>query len=232
MRFEVYCDESFVDLFTSATPKAKYMLIGSLWLPSELRKDVKQKITDIRKRHGAWGEIKWVKVSPAKFAFYRDLVDLFFAYDRDMRFRCIAIDNNVYNSAFHGGDNELGFYKFYYQMLKHWILDGNEYSIFCDLKSNRNKDRMRILHRYLEQANMLASVVSVQAVPSSESVLIQFSDLLLGLASRSMNNRSGTSQAKNALLKYFEEKLGQEISPTARNAYKFNIFKIHLSGGW
>jgi len=57
-----------------------------------------------------------------------------------MRFRCIAVDREQVNLALHQNDGELGFYKFYYQLLHHWILD-NEYRIFCDLKTNRGRRR-------------------------------------------------------------------------------------------
>lgn len=232
MQFEVYCDESFVDLFTRSTPKARHMLMGSLWLPSELRGEVKQKIHEIRTRHSTWGELKWVKVSPSRLDCYTELIEMFVGYEKRMRFRCIAIDNEIYNSALHGSDNELGFYKFYYQMIKHWILDNNDYQIFCDLKTNRDKSRMHTLRQYLTQANRLAAVTSVQAIPSSESVLLQLCDILLGLACRRLNNFSEPSNAKMTLLKHFENRLGRHIAPTARSEDKFNIFKIHLRGGW
>ncbi len=67
MKFDVYCDESRPDLLSSSNPRARFMVIGSLWLPRETR-----------------GALK---------------------------------------SAIH----ELGFYKFYDQLLHHWILDFNEY---------------------------------------------------------------------------------------------------------
>ena len=38
-------------------------MIGSLWLPAELRGEIKSRIHALRQRHSAWGEIKWTKVS-------------------------------------------------------------------------------------------------------------------------------------------------------------------------
>ena len=113
MEFEVYCDEANPDLFTSAKPKAQYMMIGSLWIPAEHRDDIKAKIKALREKHNAWGEIKWTKISPSKLDFYLDLVDLFVGYGNMMRFRCIAVDQQSVNMKLHGGDEELGFYKFY-----------------------------------------------------------------------------------------------------------------------
>lgn len=170
MEFEVYCDEAHPDLFTSTAPKAQHLMIGSLWLPADLRSDIKTKIKTIREKHNAWGEIKWTKISPSKLEFYLDLVDLFVGYGNMLRFRCIAVDQQSVDMQFHGGDNELGFYKFYYQVLHHWIYDFNNYHIFCDQKSNRETNRFSELRRVLDNANLSANVKCVQAIlPISKS---------------------------------------------------------------
>ena len=114
MQFEVYCDEAFPDLFTSEKPQGQYLMIGSLWLQSELRDEVKAKIKILREKHNAWGEIKWTNVSPSRIGFYIDLIEMFVGYGDKMRFRCIAADQRQVNRNFHHGDHELGFYKFYY----------------------------------------------------------------------------------------------------------------------
>lgn len=63
MEFEVYCDEAHPDVLTSASPRARHLMIGSLWLPAGLRGEIKNRIHALRQRHSAWGEIKWTKVS-------------------------------------------------------------------------------------------------------------------------------------------------------------------------
>jgi len=233
MRFEVYCDEAMPDLFTSRNPRARYLMIGSLWLPADLRNDIKQKITKLREQHGVWGEIKWTKVSRARLPFYLDLIDLFEAYGMDLRFRCIAVDSQQVDMRWHDHDEELGFYKFYYQMLHHWILDFNEYRIFCDTKTNRDPKRLATLARCLSNANLSAEIANIQALPSRQLVLIQLCDLLLGAASSRINNTLRPGSAKESLVKRLEGHLGVErLAPTWRDAEKFNIFKIRLQGGW
>jgi hypothetical protein len=59
MKFEVYCDEANPDILTSASPRVQYLLIGSLWLPADLREEIKAQITTLRSRYNVWGEIKW-----------------------------------------------------------------------------------------------------------------------------------------------------------------------------
>ncbi len=232
MKFEVYCDEAFPDLFTSQKPKARHLMIGSLWLPDTLRDELKGKIKELRAKHQAWGEIKWSKVSPSKLSFFLDLIDLFFAHGENLRFRCIMVEREHVDFGRHNGDQELGFYKFYYQLLHQWIQDFNEYRIFCDLKSNRDPERFQTLRRVLSNANLWAEVHCVQALPSREVVLIQFCDLLLGAVSARANGTLSAGSAKERLVLEIEERLGKTLAPTFRSAKKVNIFKINLQGGW
>lgn len=233
MEFEVYCDEAHPDLFTSSDPKAQHLMIGSLWLPAELREDLKKRIRSLREEHGAWGEIKWTKISPSKLDFYLGLINMFADYGTDLRFRCIAVDQQSVNMRFHGGDNELGFYKFYYQVLHHWIYDFNSYRIFCDQKSNRESNRFSELRRVLDNANLSANVKCVQALPSKQVVLIQLADLLLGAASSRLNQTLGEGTAKEAVVQTLEQRLSVSLlQPTYQSEPKFNIFKINLGGGW
>ncbi|WP_339865060.1 DUF3800 domain-containing protein [Paremcibacter congregatus] len=233
MKFDIYCDEAMPDLFTSQNPPAKYLMIGGLWLPSSLRDEAKEKIKSLRAQYDVWGEIKWTKVSPNKLDFYLSLVDLFMGYGMDMRFRCIAVDHTQVNMGMHANDGELGFYKFYYQLLHHWILDRNEYYIFSDTKSNRSLRRLKDLERCLNHANLLSSVENLQALPSRQVALIQLCDLLLGAASSRLNKTLNPGSAKEAVVKRLESHLNiSEITPTGRGKEKYNVFRILLGGGW
>lgn len=232
MKFEAYCDESHPDLFFSNRPRAQHLMIGSLWLPSEFRNEIKKKVKDVRQRHNTWGEIKWSKISTSHRPFYLDLVDLFESFGVDLRFRCIAVDNSRVDMTLHENDRELGFYKFYYQLLHHWILDFNDYSIFCDVKTNRDPERLEVLRRCLDYANLSSNILSIQSLPSKQVVLIQLCDLLLGAASSRMNNTLREGSAKAEVVKRLESHLGHRLEPTPRSADKFNIFKIRLQGGW
>ena len=233
MKFEVYCDEAMPDLFTSKKPGGQYLMIGSLWLPADLRTEAKEKVSVIREKHNTWGEIKWSKVSPSRLPFYLDLIDLFESYGLDMRFRCIAVDHTQVNMELHDNDKELGFYKFYYQMLHNWILDFNEYHIYCDAKTNRDPQRMQVLKRCLFYSNLSSEIKTVQSLPSGQVVMIQLCDLLLGAASSRLNNTLKKDSAKETLVKRLESHLGRErLGPTSRSESKYNVFKIRLHGGW
>ncbi len=228
MKFEVYCDEANTDVLTSAAPHARYLMIGSLWLPFDIRDEIKSQVNTLRQNHQAWGEIKWSKVSPNRKDFYVELIDLFVRYADNLRFRCIAVDRTQLNQALHDNDSELGFYKFYYQVLHHWISNFNTYRIFCDVKSNRDPKRLPVLARCLSRANQTSNIDSIQSLPSNEVVLIQLCDLLLGAASSRINDKLRDGTAKAAVVQRLESALGRQLSPTNKSEEKFNIFKIRL----
>lgn len=234
MKFEVYCDESRPDLLSSQHPPVRFLVIGSLWLQSDARQEFKDAIHSLRDKHKIGGEFKWQKVSPSRLDFYRELVDWFMNIGSErFRFRCIAVEHEKVNLVkFHDNDQELGFYKFYYQMLHHWILDFNEYSIFCDFKQNRLRNRLHLLQNCLDYSNLSSNVINVQAIRSEESVLIQLADVLTGAAAARLNCtlRQGSSKAK--VVEQLELAIGNKIKPTVKNEQKYNIFKIDLQGGW
>jgi hypothetical protein len=233
MQFDVYCDEVRPDLFSSKNPPVGYLMIGSLWSHREDRPSLKAAIHELRNRHKVGGEFKWQKVSPSRLAFYKDLIALFFSEGDRLRFRCIAVNHTKVDLVkYHNSDQELGFYKFYYQLLHHWIDDFNNYAVFCDYKVNWDMTRLLALKRCLCAANLSAKVESVQAVPSEESVLIQFADVLTGAASARINKTLNPNSAKSALVALLESRLERPIAPTRKNAQKFNLFEIDLGGGW
>jgi hypothetical protein len=233
MKFDVYCDESRPDLLGSNRPQGQFMVIGSLWLPTEDRQEFKREIHELRNQHRIGGEFKWQKVSPSRRAFYEQLVGWFHDKGDRLRFRCIAVDQQQVNlKLYHEDDQELGFYKFYYQLLHHWILDFNKYAIFVDFKHNRRRDRLHVLQRCLDYSNLSSIVSVVQAVRSEESVLIQLADVLTGMAAYRLNNQVRAGSAKAAVLSHYETLLGREIGPTYKGEQKFNVFRINLTGGW
>jgi len=233
MRYDVYCDESRPDLLSSTKPGAKFMLIGGLWLENSNRQAYKNSIHHLRDQYSVGGEFKWQKISPSRKDFYIALIDWFFELGLDLRFRCIAVDHGSVDLVhYHQSDQELGFYKFYYQMLHHWILDFNEYNIFNDFKSNRKNNRLKVLGHYLQLSNLSSTICRVQAVRSTDSVLIQLCDVLLGAAAARLNNTLNTGSAKEKVAQEIEMHIGHEIAHTLKSEQKYNVFKIDLNGGW
>ena len=233
MNIDVYCDEAYPDLFSSNHPQARYLIIGGVWMRTDDRVRFKTAIHDLRNQFKIGGEFKWTKVSPSKTEFYKALLTWFHGQGEDLRFRCIAIDHQQVDLIhFHQSDQELGFYKFYYQMLHHWIHPFNHYRIYCDFKRNRVRDRLHTLKTCLSQANLAATIEKAQSVRSRESVLIQLADVLVGLASARLNDRLTPGRAKEGAVAHLEGLLGRRVAPTALSEKKFNVFKINLNGGW
>lgn len=233
MNINVYCDETLPDLFTTKKPTTKRLLIGSLWIEEEIKEEIKQSIKHLREEYNCWGEIKWTKISPSKEDFYFKLIDLFFSYGDQMRFRCISVDPKQINWQMHNGDKELGFYKFYFFVLDKWIVEFNSYNIFCDAKVNRDLTRLKTMQEILQSSNRLSNINRVQALPSKEVILIQLSDLFLGAASSKINNVQQGSVSKQKFITHLQEHLGREIAPTSPYERKFNIFNINLqSRNW
>ncbi len=207
------------------------MLIGGLWVITEKREELKAQIKQLRATHDVHGEFKWTRVSPSRLPFYLDVVNLFFSSDA-MRFRCLVLPANQLDAIrFHDGDNELMFYKFYYQLLHHWILDFNTYRVFTDLRTNRVKQRLERLRRILDNSNYFADVASVQALPSEQLDLLQLADLLIGAVGYRFHGGVASS-AKLAVAQAIETRLGHPIQPTRKTEEKFNVFRWRPGGGW
>lgn len=233
MEIDVYCDESHPDLFASNASPFSYMVIGGLWCEKSGRSQLKQEIHGIRDRHRVGGEFKWQKVSESKSDFYQDIIEWFFQKGEAIRFRCIVVDKNrVDLSRYHAGDPELGFYKFYYQLLKHWIKEDNIYSIFVDFKTNRRRDRLAVLGSCLNSSCPGARIETVQAIRSGESVLIQLTDFLAGSVSAILNRSIVGNQAKCEAIRLIESYIGGTIRGTGLWERKFNVFVIQPIGGW
>jgi hypothetical protein len=233
MNFDVYCDESHPDAFTSHNPRGDYLVIGSLWLPTADRAKHKAALHALREQHKIGPEFKWSKLSRSRLPFYAAVVEWFFAQGDAVRFRAIAVDRRKLDLLkFHENDAELGFYKFYYQLLQTWILDYNRYALFCDWKSNRKADRLRVLKQCLSRSNLSAEVAELQPVPSEESVLIQCVDVLTGAVAARINRTLRPGSTKSALVETLERYLGHVIGHTSKGEQKFNVFNINPGGGW
>ena len=217
MNMEIYCDNAFPDLFTSNNPRADYLMIGSLWLPADLREEVKDCIKAVRRRHDTWGEIKWNKISRSRIGFYFDLIDLFMSYDEDeLHFRGIAVNREQMKHDPNHVRTELGIYRFYHEMIHHWTNSQNTYRVFCETDN-------RCIHRFKRVLLGARITTDIQALPSKEVALIQLTDLLLGAASSRANGTLNGGTAKEDVVKALEQRLGIVLGPTTVGNNKFNL---------
>lgn len=225
--YDVYCDESGLEAITNKDAH-KWAGIGSIWMPQGNRIKFKSDISIIKAKHGITGELKWSKVSPAHFELYKEIIEYFFN-NREIGFRIILIEaSKLDNVMFHNSDNELCFYKFYYQLLLHWLFDNLSYSIYVDYKVNRDKGRLQNMKSFLLKKKPLSNINVLQSLKSDESLGIQLADILTGLVVSKFNNEI-TGSAKLGLIDFVEnDNLHHEIKHTSSNNLKFNVFKINL----
>jgi len=207
------------------------MAIGGLWVPRETKQELTRQFRQVCHDAGLHSEIKWSKVSRKYLDAYKRLVD-FFAEHESLRFRSIVVEQEKLDlDKYHGGDRELGFYKFYYQMLIKWIEQGNEYLILLDYKRNKGADRYTTLRTYLERkVKGEAWVTDLTVVDSHQSPLCQLADLMTGAVAASWCGIPEDSP-KAKLAEYIAMKCGMRTlkseSPSP-DVCKFNIFRIRL----
>lgn len=230
MKYEIYCDESGVEAFFDKNAH-RYAVIGGIWIPAEERSSCKAKINSLKEKYGLMGEMKWKKVCPSSVNFYKDVIDYFFE-NTNIRFRAICIKAEQLNhEKYNLGKGELGFYKFYFQLLQHWLVWNNIYQIFVDYKVNGYPHRVFELGKILNNATS-ARVSQIQALPSEQSVLIQLADVLTGAVAATFNQEYKKGSAKEDILNVFSKHLGHTIKPTFVSEIKFNVFEIKLRQGW
>jgi hypothetical protein len=231
MKVDIYCDESGPEALVDKNAH-KYAGIGSIRMPFAFRKEFKYEMNKFKQKHGVNSELKWKKLSPKYYDLYKEIIDFFFISDM-LKFRVILLKSEDLNhSIFNCSDAELGFYKFYYEMLKHKLFEFNHYKIFLDYKENRDKERLNVLQKCLSRIDNI-NIEIVQALESYQSLGIQLADILTGLVTSKFNAEISPDSVKLKLIKYIEEKyLEAEIKPTDKEEDKFNIFSINLQNKW
>ncbi|HEY4515096.1 MAG TPA: DUF3800 domain-containing protein [Candidatus Paceibacterota bacterium] len=223
-KFNIYCDESSID-----NPKSIMMVIGALFIERSIVPEIKEKIKEIRQKHGVNGELKWVKTSNKVLPFYEELFSYLFSMDgTKVTFRCIVIDKSQVNyEKYHQQDKELAFYKFYYQLLKRRLKE-DAYYIFLDFRPSKNKNSVRRLGEFLGMFSR--GIKHIQAYQSHENVFIQVADVLSGAVSFSRNTPDG-GEAKQKLTKIISKSIKKKDLNFGSSFWedKFNIFCIDLS---
>jgi Protein of unknown function (DUF3800) len=222
----IYCDESR----HTSNPEDAYMVIGALSCPRDRKPLLSQKINLIKKEHGVGGEFGWKKLSPNHKDFYWALLELFKS-ESSLCFRCLVVDRNILDHGkYNLGDDELGFYKLYYQMLGNWLKPGCSYHIYLDWQRNKTQKRFVDLRDILRRKLMgKAKIACLEPVSSHNLPLLQLSDLFIGAVGYAWNERSG-SATKVAFCNDLAAAVGfaQLRASTLQSAEKFNIF--HFTG--
>ena len=224
-RNHVYTDES-------STQGKRFMLIGGVWIPATAEGALRADIAQIRAQHSLGREMKWGKVSANKLVGYRRLVDAFFA-SRHARFKCIVVDTHVVNyRRYSEGDGELGFYKFYFQLLSRTIEDGCDYVVIADHRTNTTdlpsfktlRDCCNGWCARRSRTTVPSPIRSISPRDSKSEDLIQVCDVLLGAVGARFN-RDVISLTKLALVEHIEKRVGRPLHNRCwPSVQKFNVW--------
>jgi len=228
--YNIYCDEScHLEHDYQAV-----MVLGAIWCPLEIVKEANSAIREVKHKHGLSSsfEIKWIKVSPAKQAFYIELVDYFFN-NNDLHFRALTVpDKSKLQHELYGQDHDTWYYKMYFDMLKVILEPDARYRIYLDIKDTRSAGKMAKLHDVLcnNMYDFQRQIIErVQTVRSHEIELLQLADLLIGAISY-INRNLTTNSAKVALVEKIRERSGYSLVKTnLLREDKLNLFVWHAT---
>lgn len=223
MKFNIYCDES-------NTNSGRHMLIGGLWVPQPIEPSFRARLLELRQDRNLHAEMKWTKVSRSKLPEYKAFVDVFLD-NALISFKCIVVDKHILDyTAFHQGDKELGFYKFYFQLISRNLQPDNLYWLYTDERKNRKPYRLAVLkltvNRWWAKQAGVTPLRHIEPRRSHDDDLIQVADVLLGAIAYAWNGRRG-SEAKLGLVEHISQRLGWPTLgiATARGMFKVNIWK-------
>jgi hypothetical protein len=222
--FRVYCDESNTE---GGKP---YPVYGAILIPLDHIVEVQRQLKAWRHREGVYDEVKWNKVSGSRrLATYKSLVDLLFTLAKQrelLHFKAIVLDRHAPEyRTYSKGDDELGFYKFYY----HWLL--RYFAKFpllhrCQLKviiDERPAQADSLTHltrlKYMlnngirKELDATATdvVTDVQTLNSKHSDLLQAADVLMGAIGfqcQGFHLRPNANKEKVELARYLAARLG------------------------
>ena len=228
--FNIYCDESCHLESSNITPENRFMVLGGVSCPNNIKDEVFKRIKGIKKDNGLshLSEMKWTKVAKGKLNAYKDLINYFFDYP-DLSFRAVVIDKEQLNHNNFGQNHDQFYYKMYWQMLE-WLIEPNsKYHIYLDIKDTQGVEKVKKLQEVLcnSRHDFDRDIIArVQEVRSHEIAIMQLTDLLIGAISYA--NRypdGGKSEAKEAIIDLIRKRSGVTLkSSTLLEAKKFNIF--------
>jgi hypothetical protein len=207
------------------------MAIGGLWVPHSRKEQLTKAARRLFRALGIGSEVKWSKVSDQRIEDYKRIADFFFA-DPDLRYRVIVVDQKRFDPERHGGDRELGFYKFYYELLVHWLETGNEYLILLDFKQNQSAHRYHDLRTTLtRKLKGTAQILDLTVIDSQETPLAQICDLLTGAVASSWCDALRPGGPKEELVRHIAAQRhvpSMKVASFSPAPSKFNVFQIEL----
>lgn len=218
----IYCDESR----HTSNPDDAFFVIGGIACPREYKHEIVRQIHTLKGRYKTQGEFGWKRLSPNKQDFYWAILENFIN-DTNLSFRCLVANRNILDhEQYNQGDEELGFYKLYYQMLVHWLKPNSLYHIYLDWQQNKTRNRFSTLRDILQKKlSGRAKIASLEPVVSKQIPLIEMTDLLIGAVGYDWNEINKSTTKINFCKKLAESlNLKNLRASTYNTKHKFDIF--------
>lgn len=239
MLFHIYCDES-------RQSKDRFMVLGGIIIPSSSVELFNKTMLKFRKENNMYAELKWTKVTDQKINEYKRFVEYFFALNNTdkLHFHSIIIDNHKINHRkFNKGDKEIGFYKFYYQLLLHSFgkfcreAENDRFIVHLDYRNSRYSlnTLKTILNRGMKKNYSIETSPfrSIEPRNSKKTELIQINDIILGAIGFQKNGYDLLSESRKSkieLAQFIAEQAGvinlKADSPWGKN--RFTIWNFRL----
>lgn len=239
MLFHIYCDES-------RQSKDRFMVIGGIIIPSDNVDGFNKTMEKFRLETKMFSELKWTKVTNQKLSEYKRFVEYFFAMNNTdkLHFHSIIIDNqSVDHKKFNKGNKELGFYKFYYQLLLNTFgrlylkNEENSFNVHLDYRNTSySLNTLRIiLNRGIKKKYGVENnpFKVIEPRDSKKSELIQINDIILGAIGFQKNGYdllADTRISKKELTNFIALQSGlknlKEDSPWGKNRFTIWNFKL------
>jgi uncharacterized protein DUF3800 len=238
--YHIYCDES-------RQTKDRFMILAGVVINAKSIEDVVDKLRAFRERAKMTAELKWTKVSRGKLNQYKEIIDIFvdFTSSNVVHFKALIFDcHQIDHRSFSDGDNEVGFYKFYYQLLLHCF--GKPYCttehpmrfmVFLDERNTTYK--LTTLKAFLNRG--MASKFGIQSSPfrqieprnSHKCDITQMLDIVVGAVGYQRNmlhRRKDANPAKVELAAYLAKKLGWPhlLFDTNPHVMRFKLWTFRL----
>ena len=216
--FNLYCDEScYLD-----NDGNRFMFIGGISCAYPQIKIHTSSITEIKKRHNFYAELKWNKVSESKIKFYLDIIDYFFS--TDLQFRAISIEKEKRTSGVMCCFDER-YYDMYYYLLNNDINTRYSYNVYLDIKDTLSVFKV---HKLYEILNAKYGVFrNIQNIRSHESLLLQLADFILGAVAYNVNNLEKANGTKRMIVDRIKKHCNIDLDENSYNK-NLNLYFIEL----
>lgn len=231
---EIYVDES-------SQNNHRYLLIGGVGVMLPGLAALVDSIGKARLPDLPSGEVKWSKVSKAKLAAYKRIVDVLFDNPNNIHFHCLVIDTTLLDhKRFNAGSREIGFNKEIYQLaMKFARLYSCLFHLYPDRRetSQKPEDLRLILNRGCRKKGDKRDwpFRRCQFRDSKNTPLLQLVDVVMGAVAFKLNGhdvKTGASPAKCDLMTYVLERAGiKDVFKDATPRNGFSIWHRRLKKG-